>query len=63
MGNYLDSPKREKTTDYDQGANVRYVAMGMQGWRTRMEDTHIAHIDLDGSGVSLFGVFDGHAGK
>ena len=35
--------------------------MGMQGWRRGMEDSHIAHTDLD-NGVSLFGVFDGHGG-
>ena len=40
---------------------VRYTAMGMQGWRRTMEDSHIAHCDLD-NGVSLFGVFDGHGG-
>lgn len=27
-----------------------------------MEDSHIAHIDLDNN-VSIFGVFDGHGGK
>ena len=27
-----------------------------------MEDSHIAHTDLD-NGVSLFGVFDGHGGE
>lgn len=36
--------------------------MGMQGWRRTMEDSHIAHTDLD-NGVSLFGVFDGHGGE
>ena len=41
---------------------VRYTAMGMQGWRRTMEDSHIAHTDLD-NGVSLFGVFDGHGGE
>ena len=38
------------------------MAMGMQGWRRTMEDSHIAHTDLD-NGVSLFGVFDGHGGE
>lgn len=27
-----------------------------------MEDAHIAHININNSGVSLFGVFDGHGG-
>jgi protein phosphatase 1G len=34
----------------------------MQGWRTSMEDSHLAHLDIDNS-FSLFGVFDGHGGK
>jgi protein phosphatase 2C family protein 2/3 len=40
-------------------------AVGMQGWRTGMEDTHIADkIDLpDGEEGLLFGVFDGHGGQ
>jgi len=34
----------------------------MQGWRKRMEDSHIS--DLDASkGVHVFGVFDGHGGR
>ena len=37
------------------------MAMGMQGWRRSMEDSHIAHMDLE-NGCSLFGVFDGHGG-
>ena len=41
---------------------TRFVAMGMQGWRRSMEDSHIAHTDLE-NGVSLYGVFDGHGGK
>jgi len=41
--------------------------MGMQGieltvgWRTKMEDSHIAQTGLPGN-VSVFGVFDGHGG-
>jgi len=27
-----------------------------------MEDAHIAHVNMNGSGISLFGVFDGHGG-
>ena len=46
-----------------EGDNIRYLAMEMQGWRRRMEDSHIAHIGLDSSGNSLFGVFDGHGGQ
>jgi len=41
--------------------------MGMQGklvylgWRTKMEDSHIALTGLPGD-ISIFGVFDGHGG-
>jgi protein phosphatase 1G len=28
-----------------------------------MEDAHIAYINMNNSGVSLFGVFDGHGGQ
>ena len=40
-------------------------AVGMQGWRCSMEDTHIAKkISLpDGAEGLLFGVFDGHGGQ
>jgi protein phosphatase 1G len=34
----------------------------MQGWRKRMEDSHIADLDISKS-THLFGVFDGHGGK
>jgi len=61
MGEYLSTPNRAKDTETGENDRVRYVAMGMQGWRKSMEDAHIAHLDLPG-GVSLFGVFDGHGG-
>lgn len=35
----------------------------MQGWRNTMEDAHIHSTDIDGSGVSVFGIFDGHGGE
>ena len=62
MGEFLSSPNRDKTTETGEGGNVRYVASGMQGWRRQMEDAHIAHININNTGVSLFGVFDGHGG-
>jgi protein phosphatase 1G len=33
----------------------------MQGWRNTMEDSHIVSLDI-GTGVSFFGVYDGHGG-
>ena len=36
----------------------------MQGWRKRMEDSHISDVNLGGnSNNSVFGVFDGHGGN
>ena len=63
MGDFLSTPNREKHSESGQGGNVRYVATGMQGWRRSMEDAHIAHVNIDNTGVSIFGVFDGHGGQ
>jgi serine/threonine protein phosphatase PrpC len=62
MGEYLAKPNREKEIDFGENDKLRFVAVGMQGWRRSMEDSHIAEKDL-GGGVSFFGVFDGHGGK
>lgn len=36
----------------------------MQGWRKRMEDSHISDISVGNNGkLHVFGVFDGHGGK
>jgi serine/threonine protein phosphatase PrpC len=36
----------------------------MQGWRKRMEDSHISDLSVGTSkGTNVFGVFDGHGGK
>lgn len=36
----------------------------MQGWRKRMEDSHISDLNLgNNSKIHVFGVFDGHGGK
>jgi protein phosphatase 1G len=36
----------------------------MQGWRKRMEDSHIAHLNIGNNNqIHVFGVFDGHGGK
>ena len=34
----------------------------MQGWRKRMEDSHISDLDTS-KGTHIFGVFDGHGGR
>jgi protein phosphatase 1G len=36
----------------------------MQGWRKRMEDSHISDLNKGPNGnIHVFGVFDGHGGK
>eukprot|EP01104_Vermistella_antarctica_P011721 TRINITY_DN330_c0_g1_i1.p2 TRINITY_DN330_c0_g1~~TRINITY_DN330_c0_g1_i1.p2 ORF type:complete len:420 (+),score=140.92 TRINITY_DN330_c0_g1_i1:66-1325(+) len=62
MGAYLSTPKTEKDSVEESGACFRYGASAMQGWRTEMEDAHIATLDMD-LDSHLFGVFDGHGGK
>ncbi|MFO0003844.1 MAG: PP2C family serine/threonine-protein phosphatase, partial [bacterium] len=43
---------------------MRYGACGMQGWRKRMEDSHISDLSVGPSkNTNVFGVFDGHGGK
>ena len=67
MGIYLSNPKTEKSLDKGEDSQVKWAAMGMQGnfvtagWRTKMEDSHIAQTGL-ANNVSVFGVFDGHGG-
>ena len=34
----------------------------MQGWRKRMEDSHISEMNIGNGKTSVFGVFDGHGG-
>ncbi|EGR34512.1 protein phosphatase 2c, putative [Ichthyophthirius multifiliis] len=63
MGCYLSSPITLKDTEKGQNNRFEYTAVGMQGWRTNMEDSHIANLNFDGEDKSIFGVFDGHGGK
>ena len=62
MGNFRDKPVKQKDVEFGQSPEVSYGAVSMQGWRTSMEDAHIANVDLPG-GLMLFGVFDGHGGS
>ena len=34
----------------------------MQGWRKRMEDSHISEMNIGNGKTFVFGVFDGHGG-
>jgi protein phosphatase 1G len=59
---YLNKPNLEKDIDRGENSDYEYVGCSMQGWRTNMEDSHLAELDFD-SGKHIFGVFDGHGGK
>ena len=65
MGAYLDTPNKEKDSDCGKNELCAFGATGMQGWRTGMEDEHMAfEIELhDKTKGMLFGVLDGHGGQ
>ncbi|KAF4666535.1 hypothetical protein FOZ61_007929 [Perkinsus olseni] len=64
MGAYLSAPKTAKESSDGGGSFHSWGCSEMQGWRTEMEDAHIAISDLQGQneGVAMFGVYDGHGG-
>eukprot|EP00903_Cladosiphon_okamuranus_P005983 g5905.t1 len=75
MGAYLSQPILDKETEdgADEITGLRWGAAGMQGWRTGMEDSHLACVDLAGEAssataadpskkIAAFAVFDGHGG-
>lgn len=62
MGAYLSQPVTDKEGEEKENADFKYGVCAMQGWRTEMEDAHLAALDVDGHS-SVFGVFDGHGGR
>ncbi|GAU88823.1 hypothetical protein RvY_01450-3 [Ramazzottius varieornatus] len=64
-GAFMDKPNTEKHIEVGGGNQLRYVVGSMQGWRTEMEDTHIARTGLgsDYPNWSFFAICDGHAGR
>ena len=44
MGVYLSAPNTEKFSEEGSHKNLKYAASSMQGWRTNMEDSHIADL-------------------
>lgn len=62
MGIYLSAPNTVKQSEDGSFENLKFGASGMQGWRTDMEDSHIAKYNIIPN-VHIFGVFDGHGGK
>lgn len=63
MGGFLSKPKTDKFLEQGEGNGLRYVVASMQGWRSEMEDAHMAKTDLPNlKDWSYFAVFDGHVG-
>lgn len=63
MFDYSEKPNTNKITEEAESQYLTYATCGMQGWRSRMEDSHIAEVGVGNKKVSLFGVFDGHGGR
>ena len=64
MLDLLKEPIKEKELSNDENDILRYGSCGMQGWRKRMEDSHITDISQgENQRFNIFGVFDGHGGK
>lgn len=62
MGVYLSTPETSKHVITGESQRMKYAAVGMQGWRTTMEDAHVVDLEVTG-GIIVAGVFDGHGGK
>ncbi|KAG1451830.1 hypothetical protein G6F56_007982 [Rhizopus delemar] len=63
MGQTLSEPIVEKSSHSGKNQHLLYGLSAMQGWRLTMEDAHCAQLDLDNTGASFFGVYDGHGGS
>ena len=60
----LQTPIVSKDLSSGENSILRFGVCAMQGWRKRMEDTHITDISQGENGrFNIFGVFDGHGGK
>jgi serine/threonine protein phosphatase PrpC len=62
MGDFLSKANTEKHSENGDCLEIRYGSCGMQGWRKRMEDSHISDLNIIPQ-THLFGVFDGHGGR
>ena len=61
---FLPSPILTKELFSGENTLLRYGVCSMQGWRKRMEDTHITDISKgENDRFNIFGIFDGHGGK
>ncbi len=62
MGDFLSKANKEKESEDGESTDIRFGSCGMQGWRRRMEDSHISDLNI-AKQTHLFGVFDGHGGR
>ena len=61
---FLQSPILSKELFSGENILLRFSVCAMQGWRKRMEDTHITDISKgENARFNIFGIFDGHGGK
>ena len=63
MGDFLSTPNKTKDSSDGENTYLKFGASAMQGWRYRMEDTHITSLNNLNNKFDIFGVFDGHGGK
>lgn len=64
MGATLSEPVKDKEVEEHEDENYDVGAVAMQGWRTEMEDAHVAKSGLrDDPDAGVFAVFDGHCGS
>jgi serine/threonine protein phosphatase PrpC len=60
---YLDRPNSTKHNYAGESKlGYKFAMSNMQGWRLSMEDAHICNENIDGNGMGVFAVFDGHGG-
>lgn len=63
MGNFLNAPLTDKSSEKGNGNGLSYGLSSMQGWRAAMEDAHTAVVSVPNfPSASLYAVFDGHGG-
>lgn len=64
MGQTLSEPVTKKKSACCRDNNYRVGSSCMQGWRIKMEDSHVHILSLPSDpGTAFFAVYDGHGGK
>lgn len=64
MGQTLSEPITKKKSACCRDSNYRVGSSCMQGWRIKMEDSHVHILSLPTDpGTAFFAVYDGHGGE